>query len=170
MSPEAEAPLAAVVTVSLSAAVAFGLYKLIAPRGRATSAGAHGRKWMAWMISIGTITLLPKFFRETDADSFATWMICVVFYGGFAFVIGWVIGPFTIRRQGGEVLSQPLAPSQPPFPQSPVPAESCGSLATPPTIVASMESRLAHLKALFDKGLISKDDYDQKKQEILTAL
>jgi hypothetical protein len=34
----------------------------------------------------------------------------------------------------------------------------------------SMEERLQKLKALFDKGLLTKDDYEVKKQEILADL
>jgi hypothetical protein len=34
----------------------------------------------------------------------------------------------------------------------------------------SVEDRLARLKALFDKGLLTKEDYERKKAEILKEL
>ena len=38
------------------------------------------------------------------------------------------------------------------------------------TFGRSIEERLTRLKDLYDKGLITKDDYDKKRGEILGAL
>ena len=107
MSPETESILTALFTVALSGAVALGLYKLFRPRGPATTAGAFGRRWMAWAIAIGTITVLPPFFRKLDGNSLALWLLSVVLSGGLTFLIGWVVGLFRFQRTERHLASQP---------------------------------------------------------------
>jgi len=82
----------------LSGAIAFGIYKLLYPRGPAETAGDLGRKWMTWIICIVTITVLPKFFNSFDIEQAMIWLVGIIFYGGVAFLFGWIIGLCTIKK------------------------------------------------------------------------
>lgn len=56
---------------------------------------------------------------------------------------------------------------------SAVPARAAAPVATPPPVVAKpgeIEERLAALKRLFDRGLITSEEYQQKRKELLQAL
>jgi hypothetical protein len=44
------------------------------------------------MLMVGTRTTLPSFFSHLDIDSFAKWLVVVIFYGAIAFIIGWAYG------------------------------------------------------------------------------
>ena len=105
MTPEAKALLIGGGGVIASFAIAFGLYKLITLRANSTSPFGLGRKWFAWMVAIGTITTLPKFFYQMDIDSFAMWVLCITVFGGVAFFIGWTIGLLTIQKAKSTNLS-----------------------------------------------------------------
>lgn len=122
---DTESRFSFLIPVLLSAAVAFSFYKLISPCGRATSASELRRKWIAWMISIGTIITLPAFVRRMDIESFAIWLICVVSLAGLAFVIGSTIWLFASKRSAAKTSSTPTNVSPPPLP-----TESLGSLQT----------------------------------------
>jgi hypothetical protein len=179
--------LVGLVTVALAGAVGFCLFKLVSPKGVATSPVGVGRKWFAWVIFAGTLTLLPKFFRKLDADSFAMWLIGVVIYGGLAFFFGWIYGLFRFRGRQVAVGAPPVIQPSP----VPAPLTSAHNTATPPLLPSERSSsttppqlpppppidgsndapaRLARLKELSDRGLISRDEYDSKRQEILAQL
>ena len=103
MDPVSKAMLISAVAVLLSLGSAFGLYKLISPKERASSGVTLGRRWMAWMVAIGTVTTLPRFFSELSIEALATWILCVVFYGGMAFAIGSAIGYFSFKSNNTRI-------------------------------------------------------------------
>ena len=112
-SSASDALLIGAVTVTLALAVGFGLFKLFLPKEAATSPISVGRKWFAWMIFISTLICLPKFFHKLDADAFVTWLICCVFFGGLAFLLGYLYGLFRFRKKSSSV-DAPMATSSSP--------------------------------------------------------
>lgn len=80
------------ITLILAGVVGYGLYKVITPKGEVKSASEYGRRWLALMVFFVTFTTLPGFFRDLDVDSFARWIVVVVFYGGVAFLAGYIYG------------------------------------------------------------------------------
>ncbi|GMV56777.1 MAG: hypothetical protein AMXMBFR6_25820 [Betaproteobacteria bacterium] len=86
----------AAVTVGVSTAVGYGIYRAVTPKGNAQSPTQMGRKWFAWMALFSSVTLLPKFFRTFAIDPFAVWLIVgIVTCGGIAFGLGWIYGKVT---------------------------------------------------------------------------
>lgn len=84
----------AAITVGLSCIVGFGLFRLIAGKGKASTEIDYGRKWSAWMVLACTVVTLPKFFRNFNAEPFATWLIGAIVYGIVAFVAGILYGKY----------------------------------------------------------------------------
>lgn len=82
------------ITIGIACVIGYGLYKVISVKGSALTAIDYGRKWMAGMVFIGTLSNLPRFLQHFDADSFVKWMIVIVFFGAVAFVVGWIYGKF----------------------------------------------------------------------------
>lgn len=153
MAAAETAIVTAVINVGLAGSVGYGLYKIITVKGEAATASDYGRKWLAWMVAIGTLSTLPKFFRHFDAESFATWIVVIVFFGTAAFVAGWVYGkslgitaktihePFTVNSELG-----------------------------PENISGNIEARLSDLKRFLDKELISPEEYESKRKKILDSM
>ena len=98
MAAAENALITTTITVIIAGAVGYGLYKIISVKEAAT-ASDYGRKWLAWMILIGTLSMLPNFFRNYDFDSFFKWMIVVVIYGLVAFIGGWIYGKYLHKKQ-----------------------------------------------------------------------
>ena len=87
-----------------------------------------------------------------------------------AFVVGAAVGSSVAhsRHTDTVVVTQPTyyyQASPPPPPPPPPPAHTAS---TPSSKTA--EARLEELKGMLDKGLISKDEYDKKKTEILQQM
>lgn len=90
--------LTTVLTLGGAAAIGFVLYKLISKSGETESATDHGRNWLAWVVFFASIAFLPTFIRDSDPNSFAKWVLAIVFYGFIAFVVGWVYGKLFGRK------------------------------------------------------------------------
>jgi hypothetical protein len=143
------------ITVGLAGAIGYGLYKVITVKGEATIASDYGRKWLAWMVVVVSIAILPRFFRRFDADSLVTWVIDVVFYGAVAFVAGWLYGKvFRVKL---------------PVEQDNSNSKSATAHETTATS-ESIENRLEALKILRDKGVINQEEYETKRKDILGSL
>ncbi len=158
----------AIIYVVVAGVVAMGLFWLIASRRRAETPAQLGRQWFAWSTAIVTVTLLPKFIRQLERESFISWLIGVVVLGGLVFLIGWLYGCFRFSNQESSPASstapkvsvptiQPAA--QPTVPQSASPA-----------ILSDGGRRLAELKEIFERGLITKQEYDSKRETIIAQL
>lgn len=154
----------AALTVGVSAAVGYGIYRAVAPRGNAQSPSQMGRKWFAWTALVSSVTLLPKFFRTFDIDSFSVWMIIgIATYGGIAFCLGWAYG----KIKGLKPLADaPASASSPTIATATVPP-SADAHDQPAT---DTERRLARLDELFQRGTITKNEYDQQRNRILGDL
>ena len=77
----------------MAGAVGYGIYCLTVPKRKLlVTATDVGRKWLAWTAMAVTVSTLPPFFRLYSADTFLKWVIGLVFYGGLAFVVGWIYG------------------------------------------------------------------------------
>lgn len=87
------------IRVTLAAVVAFGLFRLITVKGQACKPIHYGRKWTAWIVSISCITILPKFFRHLDSNSFAEWIAVTILLGILAFIAGLIYGKIVGRRK-----------------------------------------------------------------------
>lgn len=87
------------IRVALAGIVAFGLFRLITVKGKAFKPSHYGRKWTAWIVSISSITILPKFFRHLDANSFAEWVAVTILLGILAFIAGLIYGKIVGRRK-----------------------------------------------------------------------
>lgn len=82
----------ALITVAASGAVGYGIYRLTRPKYELASPLDLGRKCFGWMAVIVSFATLPPFFQRFDANSIATWVFGLVFYGGLAFGAGWLYG------------------------------------------------------------------------------
>ncbi len=82
----------ALITVAASGAVGYGIYRLTRPKYELASPLDLGRKCFGWMAVIVSFATLPPFFQHFDANSIATWVFGLVFYGGLAFGAGWLYG------------------------------------------------------------------------------
>ena len=80
------------ITVAISGAVGYGIYRLTRPKHKPAGPLDLGRTCFAWMAIIVSFATLPPFFRHFDANSIATWVFGLVFYGGLAFGAGWLYG------------------------------------------------------------------------------
>lgn len=153
------------VTVGVSAAVGYGIFRAVAPRGNAQSPTQMGRKWFAWSALVSTLTTLPKFVRTFDVDPFVVWMISLVTFGGIAFALGWVYGKFKGLK----------APSVDEPPSASTTASSIEVVSPAPVTpkadaTIQTERRLEKLDELFRKGTITKSEYDQQRSRILSDL
>ena len=85
--------------VAIALVIGFGLYRLVAPKGRPTTAIQMGREWYGWMALISTMTFFPELiYRPFSLDSLAIWLIIGLgAYGGIAFSLGWAYGKFRFR-------------------------------------------------------------------------
>lgn len=146
------------ISVSLAGVVAYGLFKLLGTNDKPESAVDYGRKWLAWMVVIGTFSTLPSFFSHFDADSFARWVIVLVFYGGIAFAAGWVYGKF-VRYARGRKAKESQDMERTDTPQS-----------DGPTTPSSLNERLSELAGAFGNGLISEEEYQATRRAILASL
>jgi hypothetical protein len=65
----------------------------------------------------------------------------------------------------------PLAPAAPVAPVAPMAPVAPAAIPAPPAApVGDAEQRLTTLKRLYDKGLITKSEYDKKRQEVIKGL
>lgn len=165
MATAVDALAIAVVTVGVSAAVGYGIFRTVAPKGNAQSPTQMGRKWFAWMALVSTVTLLPKFFRTFAVDPFAAWIINLVILGGIAFALGWVYAKF-------KGLKSPAADVQPSASAgtSRIKIESPALPKLGADATTQMEHRLEKLDELFRKGTITKNEYEQQRNRILSDL
>ncbi len=104
--------LGSTIIIIVAFGVAWALHWIIRPRDGAASASALGRKWAAWIVVIGTISLLPRFFRKMDANSFVLWAMSVTIFGASAFFIGWIIGLIKYRGRKGTDTNAVDSPTQ----------------------------------------------------------
>lgn len=100
MSSVSQALVTAALTLTMAGMVGYGLYRAIAPKHKATRPIDIGRRWLAWMALLITVSSLPPFFRQFNVDSFLIWAIGLVFYGGLAFGLGWLYAKL-FRFKGG---------------------------------------------------------------------
>lgn len=91
--------ITAAITVSLAGVIGYIFYRIITVKRARLTANDYGRRWLALTVFIGTISTLPRFFRDFDLDSFARWIIAVVFFGCVAFVAGWLYGKFVMKKR-----------------------------------------------------------------------
>lgn len=70
-------------------------------------------------------------------------------------------------RQGSGSATVPAVPA---LPNAPVAADGQRETLVSPTVAKSAESRMLELKSLLDKGLITGDDYNEKRKKILQDL
>lgn len=99
------------IIIIITFAIAWAIHWIIRPRHGAISATALGRKWAAWIVALGTISSLPRFFHKLDANSFVLWAMGVTIFGASAFFLGWIVGLFKFRRKDGQESSPPASPS-----------------------------------------------------------
>lgn len=90
--------LTTALSVGIAGAIGYGIFWLIAPKGRAETPAQIGRKWFAWLAFAITITLLPKFVRTFDINPLAVWALNFIVWGFIAFIGGWLYGRLTIAR------------------------------------------------------------------------
>lgn len=158
MTEQTEIFLAIVLTeavrVGAAGLIGYGIYRLVSPRTVASTPTELGRKWFAFIAFYVCLTSLPRFFRQTDVDSFANWLAMMVGFGGPAFALGWTYGRFFKFKSA--------------FTGSP--NYSAANQATHSSSTGSIERRLAELDELFKKGLINSDEYQAKRQDILNQL
>lgn len=100
MSSASQALVTAAFTITMAGAVGYGLYRAIAPKHKATCPVDLGRRWLAWMALLITVSSLPPFFRLFNVDSILTWAIGLAFFGGLAFGLGWLYAKL-LRFKGG---------------------------------------------------------------------
>jgi hypothetical protein len=147
-----------VISVGLGLAVGYGLYNVITVKGDAAKAIDYGRKWLAWMVFIGTMSTLPRFFRLFDVDSFVRWVFGIIFFGSVAFVLGWVYGKlFGIKSQTGQ--------------DGPVNMDSKDYKVNQANLAPeSIQKRLETLSSLFESGSITQQEYEMKRKDILNTV
>jgi hypothetical protein len=141
--------------LGLAILVGIGLHRCVAGSGVPITPVEMGRRWLAWLTLIVSITVLPKFFRNLDGDSFAQWLIGLFVFAPLAFGLGWVYGKYWAFK------SESAAP------------DSCGPKSAcdlEPVSMKVQAERLSTLKSLVEQGLITTTDYEAKKKEILRRL
>jgi hypothetical protein len=104
--------LGSTIIIIAAFGVAWALHWIIRPRDGAASASALGRKWAAWIVALGTISALPRFFHKLDANSFVLWAMGVTVFGSSAFIIGWIIGLIKYRGRKGTDTDAVDSPTQ----------------------------------------------------------
>lgn len=92
MSGPSEALVTAAFSVGMSAAVGYGLNRVISPSRVADTPLLLARSWLSWAAALISLVALPPFFRLLDATSFLRWVIAFVICGGLAFTLGWSYG------------------------------------------------------------------------------
>lgn len=99
--------LTTALSVGIAGAIGYGIFRLVAPKGRAVTPAQVGRKWFAWLALIIAITLLPKFIRTFDINPLAIWALNFIVWGVIAFIGGWLYGRLTIDRTVVAATSRP---------------------------------------------------------------
>lgn len=87
------------INVGISGALAYLLFRFLAPRPPLLIATQVARRWGAWAIAVCTVTLFPKVVRsQFGADAVAIWLLGIVVLGGAAFLVGLAWASATRRR------------------------------------------------------------------------
>ena len=156
------------LSVIIAGVVAVGMFRLLSPSSGVETPAHLGRKWLAWSTAGVTLTLLPKFLLKLDGETFLSWLIAATFCGGLAYLVGWVYGLFLFKYRRispaiSTVLNVPATTVRPAV--QPVAPQSVS-----PTILPDGGRRLVELKEIFERGLISKQEYDTKREAIIAQL
>ena len=76
----------------IALAIGYVLYKLIKTKDSPTKASEYGRNWMAWMVMLTTMALLPKVIIQPNINTFAAWIVPLIAFGLIAFLLGSIYG------------------------------------------------------------------------------
>ena len=85
--------------VAIALAVGYVFYKLIKTKGAPAKASDYGRNWMAWMVTISTIALLPKVIMQPNINTLFAWLVPLIGFGVIAFILGLVYGKFKLPKK-----------------------------------------------------------------------
>lgn len=85
------------IYLALSVLIGFGLFRLVTKKGKAEKSSDYGRKWLAWVVFLASIAILPRLFRDFGPEPLIQWLIIVIFYGAIAFIFGVLYGKFTLK-------------------------------------------------------------------------
>lgn len=83
-----------IMSLAFASVVGYFLYRLIDINHKLETSWDFGRKFLAVIVGIVSISTLPKFFRLLDLDSLLKFFICIVSYGILSYVAGWCYGNF----------------------------------------------------------------------------
>ncbi len=144
------------VTIALAGAIGYGLFRVISPDSLMKPID-FARKWLAWMVFICTISTLPRFFKLLDLESFARFAVVTLAYGFIAFSLGWIYG---------KVFGTKRYPIDDPTKHSSL----SGIQASNHSANKTLENQLTELKNLFEKQLITQEEYESKKGQMLEKL
>lgn len=86
--------LTTLVRIAIAAGLAYVVWFVVAPRGRATTPFQLGRKWVAWPCALVIFTVALNFVRTGETDDLRGGLLLLVLSVVVFFPIGYVIGRF----------------------------------------------------------------------------
>lgn len=89
----------AIISVGLSLIVGIILFKLCTVKGKASTPIAYGRKWLAWVLLLSSVTTLPRYFTTTDSNIIIYWLLFTGVEGVAALLIGWLYGKISLSMR-----------------------------------------------------------------------
>lgn len=84
--------LVTLVRMGIGAAIAYGVWFLISPKGPAKTPFQSGRKWVAWPWAVVIFTVVPMFLRTGKSDELLGAVLLLVVSAVVFFPLGYFIG------------------------------------------------------------------------------
>jgi hypothetical protein len=95
--------LVSLLNVGIAAAVAYVLYRAIAPNGRSRKPLHTARRATAYTCVVNVLTILPKLFHARAlwdlANAYAVLILNLVVWGFLAFILGWLVGKLFLKYE-----------------------------------------------------------------------
>lgn len=91
------------LNVGIAAAVAYALYRAIAPSGRSRNPQHTARRFSAYACVANMLASVPKLFHARDfsdlVNTYAALILNLVVWGLLAFIVGWLVGKFFLKYE-----------------------------------------------------------------------